>query len=363
MEVVLDNNYFSFRSQPFKQISGLPKGNCISGVLSSVYMDSIIEERSLHQLNIALFHRYVDDCFCLTTNEEEARAIFNTLNIQNKHIKFDIELPERDGSLSLLDFSVRFQQGRPIFSFYKKNAKKPIFMHYKSAVPLTVKENCIKNELKRIDERCSEAMSKESHHKEFMEILKMNSYPEKVIENWTKKKKHSNKNTKTARKNNGNEFVYFRFPFVNDKIQRKVQSIFKKNELPIRVYDKNFTLRNALSNKDDPTACKLANCTMNSKLCHTKMCVYQLQCNKCHQNYIGSTVRPLHTRVMEHMRSENSSVFQHKRQCDHTFAVNVIGKARDSTSLRFKEALLIQQRQPDINAKRESDELVSLTFG
>ena len=79
--------------------------------LSSVYMD-IIEDRSLHHLNIGLYKRYVDDCFCLTTNVEEARIILTTMNAQDENISFDIELPE-NGSLALLDFSVSFHNSEP----------------------------------------------------------------------------------------------------------------------------------------------------------------------------------------------------------------------------------------------------------
>lgn len=39
----------------------------------------------------------------------------------------------------------------------------------------------------------------------------------------------------------------------------------------------------------------------NTSLGYTKMCVYQMQCDKSHQLYIRSTVKYLHTRVMQHM--------------------------------------------------------------
>jgi len=332
-------------------------GNCISGLLSSVFMDSI-EERSLHLLNVSLYKRYVDDCLCLTINEEEARKILAIMNTQNEHIQFDLELPGEDGSLSLLDFSVRFQNGDPKFSFFKKNARKPIFMHYNSAVPLQVKVNCIRNELKRIEDRCSTSTDKEAHHEEFGEMLKKNSYPENMV----KFCKDVRKVKKRKKAPIYDDFVYFKFPFVNDVIHRRVQAIFRKNGLPTRIYDKNYTLRNALSKRKLPP-CKLNKCTLANKLCNIKMCVYEMKCNGCQETYIGSTVRQLHTRVMEHMNKENSSVFQHAKKCGKSFSTDVIGKSGDNTSLRFKEALLIQKRRPAINAKRESDELVSLTFG
>ena len=101
---------------------------------------------------------------------------------------------------------------------------------------------------------------------------------------------------------------------------------------------------------------------MNNEMCHIKKCVYQLKCTKCNEIYLGSTVRTLHIRVKEHLKDERSSVFEHSMKCKNDFEARAIAKARDNTSLRFKEALFIQQKKPSINAKRECDELLSLTF-
>ena len=321
-------------------------------------MDSI-EERSLHHLNIGLYKRYVDDCFCLTTNEEEARTFLTTMNAQDENISFDIELPE-NGSLALLDFwsaSITVNQA----TLFTGRLQGPIFMNFKSAIPLNTKENCIRNELKRIDERCSTITNKKVHRREVEEILRLNSYPRNITNLITRK---SRRKRKLEKRSEEKKFVYFQFPFINDKVQRKVQMIFKKNGLPVRVYDKTYTLRNALSKREDPLPCNLKNCAVTNKsMCNVKKCVYELRCQECNQCYIGSTLRPLHTRFMEHMKNEKSSVFQHKKNCKAAFSAVIIDKARDNTSLRFKEALHIQKRKPSINAKRESDELISLTFG
>ena len=58
-----------------------------------------------------------------------------------------------------------------------------------------------------------------------------------------------------------------------------------------------------------------------------------------------------------------SRFFQHIGQCAGAkISTNVIAKARDNTSLRFKEALLTHKKRPQINAKRQIDELLSLTL-
>ena len=79
LKVVFANTYFRFHDSVYKQTSGLPMGNSVSGVMAAVYMDAI-EERSLSSINVALYKRYVDDIFCLTTSEDEAKAIFGFMN-------------------------------------------------------------------------------------------------------------------------------------------------------------------------------------------------------------------------------------------------------------------------------------------
>ena len=358
LKVVFVNTYFRFQDTIFKQTLGLPMGNSVSGLMAAVYMDAF-EERTLNSLNVALYRRYVDDVFCLTTCEEEAKTIFQAMNSQDANIEFDLELPQH-GSLALLDFSLAFhgENPAPVISFYRKAARKPIFVHFDSALPLAAKLSCIRNERRRINDRCSLPIDAKRHQEDFNNILKLNGYPENIL-------RPSAKCARRARKKHpiDKKWTYFQFPFINDKVQKKVQSIFTRNDLPVRVFDRNLTLRNALRRQQRDNVCNIKSCTMaDSNLCHIKKCVYQLRCTNCFQCYIGSTLRRLHERVREHLQQDRSSVFQHKRICGAAFEVRVITRARDNTSLRFKEALLIRERRPAINAKREIDELLSLTF-
>ena len=114
--------------------------------------------------------------------------------------------------------------------------------------------------------------------------------------------------------------------------------IFKKNVQEVRAHERTYTLRNALSKREVPLPSNLKNCAVTNKsMCNVKKCVYELRCQECNQCYIGSTLRPLHTRFMEHMKNKKSSVFQHKKNCKAAFNAVIIDKARDNTSLRFKE--------------------------
>ena len=153
LTVTLSNTYFSFNGKQYQQVKGLPMGSSISGFLAILFLD-IIEKRALQCFpRCALFARYVDDCFSLMRSEDDAKEFLSILNSQHIDIKFELETPENNNKLSLLDFTVDLSRHSPVFTFYKKPAKKNVFMHCQSALPTRMKESTIRNEVKRIRER------------------------------------------------------------------------------------------------------------------------------------------------------------------------------------------------------------------
>ena len=332
-------------------------GNSISAILAMLYMDHIESQPITHYHQIGLYKRYVDDILILTSNKESAIQIFEQMNSKSRHIKFDIEHPDTNNSLSLLDFRVTIlQDGQTNFCFYKKIAKKNTFPHSKSAIPYECKHNSIKNEIQRIEERCSTSEDKTTHTKAFFEQLTRRGYdnPQASIKTHRRPRKHTTTETK--------DFCYFEFPFINDKTHREVKRIFKTAQLPVRVYSKNRNLRSILSHNKTYEKCNINNCPLNNHLCLKKNCIYKMTCQKCKDTYIGSTKRQLHQRVKEHYQSPASSVHQHRAQCQTDFDVCIITSDPSIKRLRLKEAITIKSNSPKINSKAECDELMNLIF-
>ena len=63
----------------------------------------------------------------------------------------------------------------------RNQRKKTLFVHYKSAIPKKSKTNFIRNERKRIEERCSTQTATTKHQNAFDDILRLNGYPENSI--------------------------------------------------------------------------------------------------------------------------------------------------------------------------------------
>ena len=131
-------------------------------------MDTL-EKQTLHTYTkISLYKRYTDDIFVLVRDKDDAQNLHEHLNGQHPSIKFEIEHPDENNSLNILDFSVSLsQEGITSYQFYKKDAKKDIFINYRSALPMHMKRSIIKNEKCRITQRCTTEANVQQNMKKF----------------------------------------------------------------------------------------------------------------------------------------------------------------------------------------------------
>ena len=106
-------------------------------IRDSFYMGSV-EAKALNILTnsqIGFYSRYVDDACLLTKNAAEAEHIKSVFNNVDPNIKFEIEHPTAQNSLSLLDITIRINSnGDLYFDFFTKSAKKPIFVNSKCKI-------------------------------------------------------------------------------------------------------------------------------------------------------------------------------------------------------------------------------------
>ena len=361
LQVTLDNNYFTFENKIYKQNHGLAMGSSVSAILAILFMGHV-ESIALNNLgtHVGFYTRYVDDVLVLARNREESEHIHNIFNNTEPCIKFEIEHPNKVDNtnvLKLLDISLHVSEtGEMHYDFYRKNAKKPIFVNYKSALPMRSKMNYIKNERNRISNNCFNDSDAELQLSKFNSILKINEYPEKIINN-----PRTFNNERDNRKHNRNQnknFSYLNFPYITDGINRKITKCFQREGLNVRLYHRTCSLRTALKpTQNNNKTCNKRGCSLDNKLCLRKNVVYQITCAKCQGTYIGSTIRHLHDRVHEHFNNNNSSVNKHFEACGsspNNMKVKIIDQENKKGNLRIREAFHINKLNPTLNSKEES---------
>ena len=202
-----------------------------------------------------IFTRYMNDILMLTSSSQEATAIYEKFQNIDRHIQCKIEHPDNTGSLSLLDFKMQISPtGIICTSFYRKLTAKNLFANFKSAFPLSAKTNYIRNEIKRIHNRCSEEKDKITHTPHFINTLRNYDYPTSITRHLNNKKlrklyRHSNT-------------CFLKLPHFSKIITREIRWAIYKDGLDIRL---------ALSgppqcqyrtkkNNNAITTCILANC-------------------------------------------------------------------------------------------------------
>ena len=302
-------------------------------------------------------------------NAAEAIRLLSTLNNQHPAIKFELELPtnESGNSLSLLDFTVRIQPNEAqglYFDFYRKTARKDIFVHSDSALPSHSKLAIARNERRRIHERCSEEGTRDRHDSRFNETLQRHGYSEEFIRH--SRTLHRPSTQRQQQRDQGPIF-YLEVPYLGDRTDYALRRSFRREGMNVRIYHRSYSLRTALNNqRPAPTTCALNGCSINSgEKCLAKNVVYELTCPRCLLTYIGSTIRHLHTRVREHLQQATSSYHSHCTTCQrtpYTANVKILARERDAVDVRLKEALLIAKRRPALNSREEREDLHDFIF-
>ena len=94
--------------------------------------------------------------------------------------------------------------------------------------------------------------------------------------------------------------------------------------------------------------------------------MYQLTCNSCDQQYIGSTTRFIHDRVRVHLNNENSSVkkriYSWQNKDYKGIDVKIIMSENDPSNLRLYEAFHIRKCKPTLHSREECTEFADLLF-
>ena len=120
-------------------------GGSLGPILANIWMAYLEEQYIVHStLYPDYYRRYVDDIFCLFSDQSQAEQFLNFLNSIDPSTKFDIE-PESNGSLAFLDTVVSHAVNSqyPAISTRVKNTDNGLFYHFGSFIPEIYKQNLI----------------------------------------------------------------------------------------------------------------------------------------------------------------------------------------------------------------------------
>ena len=209
LHLLLDNNIFTYNNTHYKRIRGLAMGNRLSGTLAILCMDRFERLHIYQQLHpqLTIYVRYVDDVGTVTTDTEQANKILPYLNEQHPTIKFEMEVPDDNGYLAILDIKLNIDQdGNIDHTLYTKPASKGITPNFHSHHQSSEKRAAVANEFKRA-QVCASAEHRAEAIQATRTKLTRNNYPS----NWNiphKRRRLKKKTTHSAAETNKIHFQH-----------------------------------------------------------------------------------------------------------------------------------------------------------
>ena len=197
--------------------------------------------------------------------------------------------------------------GKIYTSFCRKPTTKSLFVHFKSALPLSAKTNYIRNEIKRIHNRCCQEKDKITHTAHFINTLRNNVYPTSVPQHLNDKKSRKPRTPSNT--------CFLKLPHFSEIITKEIRWAIYKGGLDIQLAHSGLSLRQYLTKKNNYTitTCTLANSPIRDpNICQKTFTIYRLICLKCNNFYIGSTIKLDHIRIKEQLNIRASSFHRQK---------------------------------------------------
>lgn len=183
---VMNNNFFAYRGQTFRQIKGLAMGTSCAPVLANIYAAYYERKaRVVHREGVLLYVRYIDDILCFFQGSKEEVVRFSQdFRLGHLEVRWSVNNIRSE----FLDIElIRGQQiGTRLCDtrLFRKEMNRHLYIPWSSAHPLHVKRGFVKAELTRYVILCSQPRYFADARQEFYGNLRRRGYPAKALNEW-----------------------------------------------------------------------------------------------------------------------------------------------------------------------------------
>ena len=301
-------------------------------------------------------------------NTDHARGMLTYLNSKHDTIKFELEIPNEDGYLPILDTMIKIEPDGSISrKLYVKAASKGITLNYRSHHPTANKIAIIHSELARARNNSSAGNHREATAMITNKLIS-NGYPERLLQREREQRASRRHQHRKRRPVDKPQSLVLRVPYINDGFNARIRACLERNKIEARLVNPRpptILQRSRKLKKSSQQRCSMRNCPIPYLECTTSYVIYEGTCQHCQEenSYIGSTMQQLHHRVQQHIRAaaehDFSSAFgEHYYRRHRSLKPDILFKiisrtGRDELRLRIQEAYEIQRRSPKLNRRTE----------
>lgn len=186
IQFVMDNNYFQFQDQIWKQLNGLAMGTSCAPVLANIYAGFFErQDRLISQPGVLSYLRYIDDILLIFEGtEKELTAFLSKVKLGSLTVNWSYSRTKKE----FLDIEI-MKLPSPLGPYlatklFRKELNKHLYIPWSSAHPLHVKKAFVKAELIRFAIVSSEVGYFAESRRQFYGNLRRRGYPPETLENW-----------------------------------------------------------------------------------------------------------------------------------------------------------------------------------
>ena len=369
LELAVKECIFLFNNSYYKQIDGVAMGSPLGPTLANAFLchhEVTWLNDCPDQFKPLLYRRYVDDCFLLFKQPDHVDKFLDYLNLKHSNIEFTVEA-ERNNSLPFLDVLVHRHVSGFSTSVYRKSTFTGLGLNFLSFVPKIFKINSIKTLLFRAFSLSSDWKLFHSEVSLLRTYFSGNGYPlhlfDKILRAFLDRIFTPNSPVHTVPK----KVLYISLPYygyssfrVRKELSRLFNIVYPQVSFKF-TFTNSYTIGSFFRIKD----------RIPKALC--SHVVYKFSCSCCNARYIGSSIRNLKIRMLEHKglsyrtnlplsKPSFSEIREHCFSLGHNFNLDdfeILMTKSDVTSLRIAESLFIHDLKPSLNNYESSFKLFS----
>jgi len=183
---IMENNYFRFQNQTWKQLDGLAMGTAAAPVLANIYAGYLERHNRIpFQPGVLKYMRYIDDVLMLFKGTEKDLTEF----IANYKLgPLTVEWSYSQLKNEFLDVEIMrtrdLRGSKLVTRLFKKHMNKHLYIPWSSAHPSHVKKAFVKAELIRFAIVSSEVEYFADARRQFYGNLRRRGYPAQVLSDW-----------------------------------------------------------------------------------------------------------------------------------------------------------------------------------
>lgn len=397
LELIFNNNTFSFNNMYFQQLIGIPMGCKCGPSIANLFLH-LIEKSWINLNSPSIYARFIDDIFYAS------HTPLNVTEFQNHFSYLKLNIIEGE-SVNFLDLIISFNSltRKFEFSLYVKPTNTFSYLLPNSNHPSYIFKNIPKSLFLRIRRICTSYIDYLSHSRNlFVQLLKRNYNPKEIAKISHLVSKIDRESlipykSKTLNFSENKLFFFSNFdnslPNLRNLIYTSFYNTFK-SELSIKPISyiqnnlgsilihkksqKNYSKNNFYTkpcNLDNCNTCKYVNANKFFKFnnfiipllcessCLSENIVYIINCSKCMSLYIGESKKSVKERISQHLYSIkyfNKNIDKSLSNFDNCAPVAEHFARRDH-SLSYFSFAVFQKGLVDIDIRRSVEcDLINL---